>query len=80
MRLGQLYDAMVRTEGGDRLGAVHEIYAEGDRVEALGVGAANFLERLLGRRRGLKVPWDAVRKIEGKTITVADRRYTSRSH
>ncbi|MEA3063184.1 MAG: hypothetical protein QOJ94_2965 [Sphingomonadales bacterium] len=71
MRLGELYDAPVRTEDGERLGAVHEVYAEGGRVVGLGVGAANLLERLLYRRRGRQVAWDDVVAIEDGTIIVA---------
>ena len=70
MRLGELYDAPVRTEDGERLGAVHEVYAEGGRVVRLGVGAANFLERLSYRRRGRHVAWEDVVAIKGGTIIV----------
>jgi sporulation protein YlmC with PRC-barrel domain len=77
MRLGDLYDTPVRTEDGERLGCVHEVYAEGGRVVRLGVGAANFLERLLYRRRGKQVRWDDVVAIEGGTIIVAAKQRKS---
>jgi sporulation protein YlmC with PRC-barrel domain len=77
MRLGELYDAPVRTEDGERLGCVHEVYAEGGRVVKLGVGAANLLERLLYRRRGRQVAWDDVVAIEGGTIIVAAKKRKS---
>jgi sporulation protein YlmC with PRC-barrel domain len=72
MRLGRLYDATVRTAGGERLGTVHEVTIEAGRVKEIGVGAANFLERLFGRRRGRHVAWEKVKKIEGRTIIVED--------
>jgi sporulation protein YlmC with PRC-barrel domain len=72
MRLGALYNAPVRTIGGDRLGRVHEVYSENGRVTALGIGAANFLERLFSHRRGRHVAWEKVKKIEGGTIFIED--------
>jgi sporulation protein YlmC with PRC-barrel domain len=74
MRLGELYDAPVRTEDGERLGCVHEVYAEGGRVVKLGVGAANLLERLLYRRRGKQVAWDDVVAIRDGMIVVAAKK------
>jgi sporulation protein YlmC with PRC-barrel domain len=72
MRLGALYNAPVRTRAGERLGRVHEVTVEAGRVTELGVGAANFLERLFSHRRGRHIAWDEVRKIEGGTIVVDD--------
>ena len=72
MRLCDLYDARVRTAGGERLGRVHEVVVEDGRVKELGVGPANLLERLSGRRRGRHVAWDKVKKIERGTIIVED--------
>lgn len=70
MRLGELVGATVRASSGERLGRVHEVYAKGAAVEALGVGAANLLERLLGRRHGRRIAWAKVRKFEKGTIIV----------
>jgi sporulation protein YlmC with PRC-barrel domain len=77
MRLGELYDMPVCTEDGERLGAVHEVYAESGRVVKLGVGAANFLERLLYRRRGKQVPWEDVVAIKSGTIVVVAKKRKS---
>jgi sporulation protein YlmC with PRC-barrel domain len=77
MRLGELYDAPVRTEEGERLGCVHEVYAEGGKVVKLGVGAANLLERLLYRREGKQVAWEDVVAIEGGTIIVKAKKRKS---
>jgi sporulation protein YlmC with PRC-barrel domain len=74
MRLGEIYDAPVRTEEGERLGCVHEVYVEGGRVVRLGVGAANLLERLLYRRRGKQVAWEDVVAIQAGTIIVAAKK------
>ncbi|MFL6862437.1 MAG: PRC-barrel domain-containing protein [Allosphingosinicella sp.] len=75
MRLGDLYGAPVRTEDGERLGAVLEVYAKGGRVVRLGVGAANLIERLLPEgRRGRQVAWDDVVALEGGKIVVARRK------
>ena len=72
MRLGELYNAPVRTVDGKKLGRVHEVYAEAGRVTKLGVGAANFLERLFSHRHGRHIAWDKVKKIERGTIVVED--------
>ena len=70
MRLCDLYDAHVRTSGGEKLGRVHEVVVEDGQVKELGVGAENILERLMGRRRGHHVKWERVKKIERGTIIV----------
>lgn len=70
MRLADLVGASVCTSAGERLGLVHEVYAKEGSVEALGVGSANLLERLIGRRRGRRIAWDRVRSIDGGTIIV----------
>jgi sporulation protein YlmC with PRC-barrel domain len=72
MRLGELYDAKVRSAAGKRLGRVHEIIVEDGQVTKLGVGAANILERLFARRHGRHIAWEKVKKIEGGTIVVED--------
>jgi sporulation protein YlmC with PRC-barrel domain len=72
MRLGELYDAEVRTRAGKRIGRVNEVAVEDGRVKELGVGAANFLERLFSHRRGRHVKWEKVIRIEGGAIIVED--------
>ncbi|MFL6857797.1 MAG: PRC-barrel domain-containing protein [Allosphingosinicella sp.] len=75
MRLGDLYGAPVRTEDGERLGAVLEVYAKGGRVVRLGVGAANLIERLLPEgRRGRQVARDDVVAFDGGKIVVARKK------
>ena len=72
MRLGDLYDAHVRTAGGEHLGKVHEVIVEGGEVKEIGVGAANFLERLAARRHGRHIAWEKVKKIEHGKIVVEE--------
>ena len=72
MRLCELYDAEVRTAGGEALGRVHEVTVEDGRVKELGVGTANLLERLMGRRRGRHIKWEQVKAIKGGTIIVEE--------
>jgi sporulation protein YlmC with PRC-barrel domain len=72
MRLGELYGIMVCGASGERLGRVHEVYAKGGEVEALGIGAANLLERLLGHRHGRRIAWAKVRKVGKGRIVVEE--------
>jgi len=72
MTLAELAGATVCAVSGQKLGAVHEVYARDGKVEALGVGAANLLERLLGRRHGRRIAWDKVRRIEQGRIVVEE--------
>jgi sporulation protein YlmC with PRC-barrel domain len=72
MRLGDLCGATVRDAAGKRLGEVHEVYVKDGEVEALGVGAANLLERLLGRSHGRHIAWTKVRKFANRTIIVEE--------
>jgi sporulation protein YlmC with PRC-barrel domain len=72
MRLGELYGMMVRGASGERLGRVHEVYAKDGEVEALGIGAANLLERLLGHRHGRRIAWAKVRKVAKGRIIVEE--------
>ena len=46
------------------------VIVEGGQVKEIGVGAANFLERLAARRHGRHIAWDKVKKIEAGTIIV----------
>lgn len=70
MRLTDLQGKLVRTLDGEKLGRVHEVHCEKGIVTALMVGPASFIERLTAKRKGRRVPWDCVRKVEGKRIVV----------
>jgi sporulation protein YlmC with PRC-barrel domain len=71
MRLSDLRDKEVRTLDGEKLGRVHEVHCERDRIIALMCGGGGFLERWTGKRGGRRVPWEWVRKIADEEIVVA---------
>ena len=70
IRLTDIRDKEVRTLDGERLGRVHEIHCERGVVTALMVGPGSFIERLTARKKGRRIPWDCVRKIDAKRILV----------
>ena len=71
MRLSDFQDAIVRTLDGDKLGRVHEVHCDGGRVVAIMCGSGSFIERLTARRKGRKIPWECVKRVEHGRITVA---------
>ncbi|MGN6154700.1 MAG: PRC-barrel domain-containing protein [Sphingomicrobium sp.] len=70
MRLTDLRGKDVRTLDGERLGRVHEVHCEKGIVTALMVGPGSFIEQLTAKKKGRRVPWDCVRKVEQKRIVV----------
>jgi sporulation protein YlmC with PRC-barrel domain len=70
MRLTDIRDKEVRTLDGERLGRVHEVHCERGVVTALMVGPGSFIERLTARKKGRRIPWDCVRKIDRDRILV----------
>ena len=88
MRLTELVDRKVVTESGDSLGRAFDVRAErhGSKVNVIGlvVGGRGLFERLgIGPSSGEAkrhhkvwkrdfVPWEAVVRIEGKTIVVRE--------
>jgi sporulation protein YlmC with PRC-barrel domain len=70
MRLSQLRDAKVKTLDGETLGRVHEVHVEAGRITALTCGAGGWLERITGKKNGRRIPWECVRRIEGKRVIV----------
>lgn len=70
MRLTDLRGKAVRTLDGERLGRVHEVHCEKGIVTALMVGPGSFIEQLTAKKKGRRVPWDCVRKVEQKRIVV----------
>jgi sporulation protein YlmC with PRC-barrel domain len=70
MRLTDIRDKEVRTLDGAHLGRVHEVHCERGVVTALMVGPGSFIERLTARKKGRRVPWDCVRKIDADRILV----------
>jgi sporulation protein YlmC with PRC-barrel domain len=61
---------MVRTLDGERLGRVHEVHCDRGIVTALMVGPGSFIERMTARKKGRRIPWDCVRKMNSNEIVV----------
>lgn len=70
IRLSALRDAKVCTLDGDTLGRVHEVHCDGGRIVALMCGPGSFIERLTARKKGRRIPWEYVRKVERGRVTV----------
>jgi sporulation protein YlmC with PRC-barrel domain len=71
MRLSDLRGKTVRTRGGERLGRVHEVHCEREKVTALICGPGSFIERWTARSEGRRVPWSEVRRIDRDAVIVA---------
>ena len=70
VRLSDLRDAKVRTFDGDVLGRVHEVHCDGGKIVALTCGPGSFIERLTAKNHGRRIPWEYVRKVEHREVTV----------
>ena len=70
MRLSDLRDKAVRSPDGRRLGRVHEVHCEDGRVIALMCAAGSLIERWTARRKGRRIPWDSVRRIDRDSVVV----------
>jgi sporulation protein YlmC with PRC-barrel domain len=74
IRANHIAGATVVTEGGRRVGRVHEVRLERGQVTALLCGKGGLLQRLAATHGGIRVKWDDVLRIEGRTIVVRERR------
>ena len=70
MRLSDLRDAKVRTLDGDVLGRVHEVECDGGKIVALTCGPGSLIESLTAKEHGRRIPWEYVRKVKQREITV----------
>jgi sporulation protein YlmC with PRC-barrel domain len=70
MRLSDLQDKKVRTLDGETLGRVHEVHCKKGRVIALMCGPGSFIERLIAKRAGRRIPWECVRKVGDDAVVV----------
>lgn len=70
MRLTDLRDKKVVTLDGERLGRVHEVHCDGGRVTALMTGPGSFIERLTARKKGRRIPWEYVVRVEVRQVVV----------
>jgi sporulation protein YlmC with PRC-barrel domain len=71
MRASELQGLPLVTEAGERLGHVSEIHLKGGEVAYLTCGKGGFLQRFIASRRGRRVQWSAVRRVEAERIVVA---------
>ena len=72
MRLCELRGKKVRSLDGETLGRIHEVHCEHGRVTALMCGPGSLIERFTARRKGRRIPWELVKRIEQDAIVVAD--------
>ncbi len=77
-RLSDLRDKTVRSLDGEKLGRVHEIHCDGGRVVALMCGPGSFIERWTGHKKGRRIPWEEVRRIDRDAIVVAPNKKKTR--
>lgn len=70
MRLSDLIGAEACDTDGERLGRVCEVFAKAGEVDALGIGMHTLLARLLSHRRGRRIPWSKVKRVEKGKIVV----------
>jgi sporulation protein YlmC with PRC-barrel domain len=68
MLLSELIGKQLRDEDGRTLGRVVEVRTKESRVEALICGPWGLLQRLASFRKGSRVAWSQVRRIEDDTI------------
>jgi sporulation protein YlmC with PRC-barrel domain len=72
IRVSELVGKPVRTESGEKLGRVHEIRVDGNRVDALICGSRGFLQRMGPARAGRRVKWQRVRRVTPREIVCSD--------
>ena len=70
MRLSDLRDKKVLSLDGEALGRVHEVHCERGRITALMCGSGSFVERWTGKKEGRRIPWEAVKRIDSRGVTV----------
>lgn len=70
MRLSDLSDAKVCSLDGEVLGRIHEVHCDGGRIVALTCGPGSFIERLTAKKHGRRIPWEYVRKVKYREVTV----------
>ena len=72
MRLSDLRDKEVKTLDGKTLGRIHDVHADDGKVIALMCGLASFVERLTAKKRGRRIAWERVARVEADAVIVAD--------
>ena len=71
MRLSELRGSKVRTLDGEHLGRVHEVHVDDGKIAALTCGPGSFIEMLTAKKHGRRIPWEYVRKVKYREVTVA---------
>jgi sporulation protein YlmC with PRC-barrel domain len=81
IRASDLVGAVVRTEGGEKLGRVHDLraHSSGDGWQLMGLvtGPKGLLARFQGgddeaTRAGNVIPWEAITRLEEGVVIVRD--------
>jgi len=72
IRLSDLRGVKVKTLDGATLGRVHEVHAEKGRITALICGGGSFIEQLTAKKKGRRIPWQCVLRIERQQIVVTN--------
>lgn len=70
MRLTDLRNKKVVTLDGERLGRIHEVHCDGGQVTALMSGPGSFIERLTAKKKGRRIPWECVVRVEAAEVVV----------
>jgi sporulation protein YlmC with PRC-barrel domain len=70
MRLTDLRNKKVVTLDGEKLGRIHEVHCDNMRITALMSGPGSFVERLTAKKKGRRIPWECVVRVEPKQIVV----------
>jgi sporulation protein YlmC with PRC-barrel domain len=78
-RLSDLRGKKVRSLDGETLGRVHEVHLNKGKVVAIMCGPGSFIERWTGRKKGKRVAWDVVKRIEADGVVIGPEPSASRS-
>ena len=70
IRLTDLRTKKIVTLDGKSFGRVHEVHCDGGRVTALMSGPGSFIERLTAKKKGRRIPWECVVRVEPKQVVV----------
>ena len=78
-RLSDLRDKKIRSLDGEALGRVHEVHLDKGKVVAIMCGPGSFIERWTARKKGKRIPWDLVKRIEADAVVIGPEPSASRS-
>ena len=78
-RLSDLRDKKIRSLDGEKLGRVHEVHLDKGKVVAIMCGPGSFIERWTARKKGKRIAWDLVKRIEVDAIVIGPEPSASRS-